>query len=497
VSTNLIDLLGREFTGDVLGKVAAAVGESERTVQSAIAGVAPALVAALTHRASTSRGLTELFEAMQKGGFDGTASPSLASYLEGRGTLGDLIARGAPLVASLLGAREADVTNWLASFASVPSRSASSLMSLATPVLLSLLSAEARKGGGFTQAVIGSLLGSQGGLLRDRAPAGLASALGLADFSGFGPGSAHRTPAAPHRAAPAATTGANWWPWLALAAVALLAWWLLAGRTPEGTLEPRVSIANHEGKVTCSATVRDEETRQAILKSVRLAFGDATACDIVVDRNVKVIAWLPNLDRIIAAIKRPGTEFLLEANKVQVGGWLSAVDRKAIMDELRAIFGSGYTVAEHAVDRIAEYIAAAKGKSLTALSAIESAFSPSGFIDAMNLAVINFATGSAEIPAGDQDLIDRAAAVLKSAPAGTMIEIGGHTDSTGDPASNLKLSEDRANAVRNALISKGVGGSMLVAKGYGDTKPVASNDTEYGRFRNRRIEYSALPLAAK
>jgi OOP family OmpA-OmpF porin len=370
-------------------------------------------------------------------------------------------------------------------------------MALATPVLLNLLSAEARKGGGFTQGVIGSLLGSQGSLLRDRAPAGLASALGLADFSTLGPGSAHRTPAAPHGAAPSATTGASWWPWLVVAAVALLAWWFLAGRTPEGTLEPRVAIANHEGKVTCSATVRDEATRQAILKSVRLAFGDATACDITVDPTAKVVAWLPNLDRIIAAIKRPGTEFLLEANKVQVGGWLSAVDRKAIMDELRAIFGSGYTVAEDAVDRIAEYIAAAKGKSLTALSAIESAFSPSGFIDAMNLAVINFATGSAEIPAGDQDLIDRAAAVLKSAPAGTMIEIGGHTDSTGDPASNLKLSEDRANAVRNALISKGVGGSMLVAKGYGDTKPVASNDTEYGRFRNRRIEYSALPLAAK
>jgi OOP family OmpA-OmpF porin len=124
-------------------------------------------------------------------------------------------------------------------------------------------------------------------------------------------------------------------------------------------------------------------------------------------------------------------------------------------------------------------------------------FSTDSSVNAMNLAVINFATGSAEIPAGDRDLIERAAVALKSAPKGTMIEIGGHTDSTGDPASNVKLSEDRANAVRQALIAAGVDGSMLVAKGYGDAKHVASNDTEYGRFRNRRIEYAALPAAAR
>jgi flagellar motor protein MotB len=49
--------------------------------------------------------------------------------------------------------------------------------------------------------------------------------------------------------------------------------------------------------------------------------------------------------------------------------------------------------------------------------------------------------------------------------------------------------------VRGALVAAGVNGAVLVAKGYGDTKPVASNDSEYGRFRNRRIEYS-IPAAA-
>jgi OOP family OmpA-OmpF porin len=115
----------------------------------------------------------------------------------------------------------------------------------------------------------------------------------------------------------------------------------------------------------------------------------------------------------------------------------------------------------------------------------------------MNLAVINFASGSAEVPADSADLIDRAAAILKTAPKGTVIEVGGHTDSTGDAAANQKLSEDRANAVRSALVAAGVNSAVLVAKGYGDTKPVASNDSEYGRFRNRRIEYSIPAAPAK
>jgi outer membrane protein OmpA-like peptidoglycan-associated protein len=55
----------------------------------------------------------------------------------------------------------------------------------------------------------------------------------------------------------------------------------------------------------------------------------------------------------------------------------------------------------------------------------------------------------------------------------------------------MQLSEQRANAVRDYLIQQGVPAAMLTAKGYGDTKPVATNSTEEGRFRNRRIEFTA------
>ena len=97
-----------------------------------------------------------------------------------------------------------------------------------------------------------------------------------------------------------------------------------------------------------------------------------------------------------------------------------------------------------------------------------------------------------QIPTDDMEIIRQSAAALKRAPAGSKIEIGGHTDNTGDPASNMALSEQRAEAVKNALVSAGVAPGMLSTRGYGDRKPRVQNDTEYGRFQNRRIEFTVV-----
>jgi len=74
---------------------------------------------------------------------------------------------------------------------------------------------------------------------------------------------------------------------------------------------------------------------------------------------------------------------------------------------------------------------------------------------------------------------------VKQLPKGFVLEIAGYTDHTGDPAANVTRSQQRADAVRDALIKAGVDPAMLVAKGYGRANPVASNDLLEGRFRNR------------
>jgi outer membrane protein OmpA-like peptidoglycan-associated protein len=106
---------------------------------------------------------------------------------------------------------------------------------------------------------------------------------------------------------------------------------------------------------------------------------------------------------------------------------------------------------------------------------------------------LNFATGSAKLLPGSQEQIGNMVAILKAYPA-VKVKIGGYTDNVGAPAANLRLSQERADAVKQAIIHDGVGANRIVAEGYGEQHPVADNTTEGGRAQNRRI---ALRVTAK
>jgi outer membrane protein OmpA-like peptidoglycan-associated protein len=101
---------------------------------------------------------------------------------------------------------------------------------------------------------------------------------------------------------------------------------------------------------------------------------------------------------------------------------------------------------------------------------------------------VNFATGSAEITDEFARVLDGAAQLINEHPEIQLLEIQGHTDNTGSDAINNPLSQARADAVRNYLISRGVDPNRLTAKGFGSSKPVASNATEQGKYQNRRID---------
>jgi len=100
---------------------------------------------------------------------------------------------------------------------------------------------------------------------------------------------------------------------------------------------------------------------------------------------------------------------------------------------------------------------------------------------------VNFDFDKATLRQDDIGTLDDDVATLKSW-GDVDIEVAGHTDSMGSDAYNMKLSQQRAGAVRNFLISKGVAADRLTAKGYGESQPVADNATEEGRFKNRRVE---------
>jgi OOP family OmpA-OmpF porin len=99
---------------------------------------------------------------------------------------------------------------------------------------------------------------------------------------------------------------------------------------------------------------------------------------------------------------------------------------------------------------------------------------------------LNFATGSASILPESEEQLNNIAAVLKAYPD-VNVKVGGYTDNTGDAAANRTLSQQRADAVRQALIGKGIDAKRTVAEGYGSDHPVGDNSTEEGRAQNRRI----------
>lgn len=107
---------------------------------------------------------------------------------------------------------------------------------------------------------------------------------------------------------------------------------------------------------------------------------------------------------------------------------------------------------------------------------------------ALNLQIINFATGSSDIPKLNKSILDQAAALLQRASQVHLI-VQGHTDAVGDANANKQLSQKRAQAVVDYLIAKGVDPAQLQAVGYGQEKPIASNSSKEGQFKNRRIEF--------
>ena len=105
---------------------------------------------------------------------------------------------------------------------------------------------------------------------------------------------------------------------------------------------------------------------------------------------------------------------------------------------------------------------------------------------------IQFAVSSAEILPESVPTLDRAVEILSTAPAGTLVEVAGHTDSDGSTESNQALSEARAASVVAYVTANGVDEGILTPNGYGETQPIAENDTPENKQKNRRIEWNIL-----
>jgi OOP family OmpA-OmpF porin len=107
----------------------------------------------------------------------------------------------------------------------------------------------------------------------------------------------------------------------------------------------------------------------------------------------------------------------------------------------------------------------------------------------LDIGQIQFSGGKEDVSTASYDMLDRVSAVLQRCPD-AVVEVGAHSDADGSEENNLALTEARAEAVVDYLVDAGVRRERLIAVGYGESQPVADNDTEAGKAANRRVEFA-------
>ncbi|WP_250501554.1 OmpA family protein [Caballeronia sp. AZ7_KS35] len=245
-------------------------------------------------------------------------------------------------------------------------------------------------------------------------------------------------------------------------------------------------VVDASGVPTLTATVHDEHERRELLDALAAKLGaDKFKADIAVDPDTKPAAWIAKLDGLLPVMTLPGAQVRVVGDKIDLSG--RAGDSKlGWLDKLKAFFGDGWTIG--ATDTTAA------AKTLAASDAAANC-SAADVAKNLNLRPIKFGFASNELPRAALNELAESAKVLKDCDANgkpIKLQIGGYTDSSGNPAVNLHLSEKRARSVRSYLSQRGVPADTLTAEGFGDAHPIGDNATREGRAANRRIEFKEL-----
>ena len=204
-----------------------------------------------------------------------------------------------------------------------------------------------------------------------------------------------------------------------------------------------------------AGVVHDDQTRSSILDALKAAYGtDKIAGDISVDANRAVAPWLANFRAALDPLKVPGVEAAFEGGSVNVGGAVMDADREKIIASLKSVLGGGLAVGVMA-DKMADLISGANAKATSALAGLTKGFGAKDVTAALNQSIINFPSNGAEVPTTMAAFLDSAAGDVKQLPAGSVLEIAGYPDSSGDADANVTLSQKRADAVRDLLVKAG------------------------------------------
>ncbi len=259
----------------------------------------------------------------------------------------------------------------------------------------------------------------------------------------------------------------------------------------------RLAMGEGNTLYACRMNVGDEALQTTVMSALSNAYGDeADKCRADVDDSFTTdMAAAPQLAAILDIFKEVSdASMIIKGDNIVVNSADAGVLSQLVSD-LQAAVPAGMTVeAEGPLDlqgEIDNSLVAAE----TAVDNLGENPDPRDVARALSLQVINFELDKAFIPDVNKPFLDRAAQIITEVPDMELMIIG-HTDNLASDAYNMELSRDRAEAVKEYLVSQGVDASKLTTKGMGESDPIADNSTEQGRFRNRRIEFTVYDEAA-
>jgi outer membrane protein OmpA-like peptidoglycan-associated protein len=461
VAANLIDLAKGYLTTEVVHRISSALGENPERVETAIEAGIPSILAGFLKMASS--GGNRLFEMLKHepselshlGGLDG-AFGNLGSLLSG-GSIDSVIKYGQSVLSSLFGGKLNSIVDLIVRSSGIKAGSATSLLGMLAPLVMGMLRKETASRGS-TPASLTNLLMEQKDAIAKVAPAGLSNALGLGSLSDLssaadsiriaGGGAAREVG---RTAAAAANRGSEWLRWaapLALLAALLLGlyFWSNSQVGPQPNPAQPPDLAQATRPVTDAARQATERATQGVTDAARQATERATQG--VSDAGKRLTedgkALIETVSRKVS-LSLPGNVKI----DVPENSYLQAMVRS---------FNEGAGTGE--------------AKSFVAdnldFEGDTPKLAPDSSTAITNLATIMRAFGTAKL------------------------KIVGHADGVGDPAQNKQIALDRANAVKDALVKAGVPVDRVIAEGAGPDRPIASNDTEGGRAKNRRIELTIV-----
>ena len=248
---------------------------------------------------------------------------------------------------------------------------------------------------------------------------------------------------------------------------------LLAAGPGHAQLQAQALATPMPGQVLVTGTLADEAAKAAVLARLRELYGAERVVDQIAIGNVAVPAnWNAYVHKLIAPHLKLVSrgQISIDGNNVSVRGEVAnEAQRQQIASDIATSLNPTYIV----------------NNGLR----VKAAEAEQGLLDAaLDKRIIEFDSGKASItPAGLAILDEMAAVMLKLKER--KVEVIGHTDNLGLRASNVALSQARADAVRAYLATQGVKAEAVLASGQGPDRPVASNATADGRARNRRIEF--------